>query len=97
MPQTYKDLDINYVIRLTKACDGVGHGVIVISNLPPGKYKIYYLKPCEPQRILKSANVKLRKVGHGQELNIWYVSKQSSQLGNCQSLDDSIPISITSD
>ena len=48
MPQTYKDLDINYVIRLTKACDGVGHGVIVISNLPPGKYKIYYLKPCEP-------------------------------------------------
>ena len=78
MPASYKDLDIKFVIKLTKnSGDGVGYGKIVISNLPPGRYKIYYLKPCEPQRILKSANVKLRKVGHGQEFNIWYVSKSS--------------------
>ena len=76
MPTAYKDLDINYVIRLTKSED-MGSGLIVISTLPPGRYKIYYLKPHEPQRILKSANVKLRKVGKGQEFNIWYVSKDS--------------------
>ncbi len=77
MPLSYKDLDINYVVKLTKNGEGQGHGLIVISTLPPGRYKIYYLKPHEPQRILKSANVKLRKVGHGQEFNIWYVSKSS--------------------
>ena len=87
---------MNFVIKLTKNSVGVGQGMIVISNLPPGRYKIYYLKPCEPQRILKSANVKLKKVGHGQEFNIWYVSK-SNQLSRCQSQEDSIPISITSD
>lgn len=65
IPTTYKDLDINYVIKLTKNTEGFGQGIIVISTLPPGRYKIYYLKPYEPQRILKSANVKLRKVGHG--------------------------------
>jgi hypothetical protein len=96
MPSTYKDLDVNYVIKLTKNSEGLGHGVVVISTLPPGRYKIYYLKPCEPQRILKSANVKLRKVGHGQEFNIWYVSKTSA-LSRRESQDESIPISITSE
>jgi hypothetical protein len=47
MPSSYKDLDVNRVIKL-KQVDGIGQGLIIVSTLPPGRYKIYYLKPQEP-------------------------------------------------
>ena len=47
MPNSYKDLDVNRVIKL-KQVDGIGQGLIIVSTLPPGRYKIYYLKPQEP-------------------------------------------------
>ena len=64
IPTTYKALCLDYIIRLS-VVNGVGKGVIMISALPPGRYKIYYLRPEQPQIILKSASIKLENVGKG--------------------------------
>ena len=61
-----------------KVVNGQGHGVIVVSALPPGMYMMYYLRPESPTRLLKSASVKLQRVGNGKEFNIWYQPQDDS-------------------
>ncbi len=39
---------------------------------------IYYLRPEQPTRLLKSATVKLEPVGQGKDLNIYYVTVEES-------------------
>ena len=66
--------------------DSVGQGTITVSSLSEGRYKLYFLTPETPQTKIKSANARLKKVGEGKELNIWF-----------QSQDESLKMSICSD
>lgn len=62
--------------------DQIGHGTIIVSALPVGRYIIYYLRPESPQRLLKSANVRLESVGNGKELNIWYFERGEDSINS---------------
>lgn len=60
----------------------MGHGLIIVSALPSGRYMIYYLRPESPQRLLKTANVKLERVGNGKEFNIWYLAHDEDSINS---------------
>lgn len=48
-------------------------GEIMVSKIPQGRYKIYYLRPRDRVRQIKSAQSRLQRVGRGQEFNIFYL------------------------
>ena len=85
LPRTYKELCIDYIVRLN-VIDSVGQGTITVSSLSEGRYKLYFLTPETPQTKIKSANARLKKIGEGKELNIWF-----------QSHDESLKMSICSE
>jgi len=55
--------------------NNVATGEINIHVIPQGRYKIYYLRPVEKARVIKSAQMRLEKVGKGYEFNIWFLEK----------------------
>lgn len=76
LPRTYHDLQKRFVVRLkvpSKQVPNAAVGEIVVSKIPQGRYKIYYLRPRDRVRQIKSSQSRLQRVGRGQEFNIFYL------------------------
>jgi len=58
LPRTYHDLQKKFVVRLkvvSKQVPNAAVGEIIVSKIPQGRYKIYYLRPRDRVRQIKSA------------------------------------------
>jgi hypothetical protein len=95
LPKTYGDLIAKYTIAVKRdkknGLQNVAIGQFPLSKVPDGKYRIYYFRPKNRNRMLgnkansSSAQDKIQRVGRGQEFYIF--DKNSSQSPSKQHSD----------
>ena len=104
-PKTYGDLLARYTVAVKRdtknGFQNVAIGQFPLSKVPDGKYRIYYFRPKNRNRILglkstsSSAQDKIQRVGKGQEFYIF--DRNSSQSPSKQhSLAESQSCSVRS-
>ena len=59
IPQSYKELKSNLIIKLRCIASNLAEGEILFHQIPQGRYKIYYLRPVERARVIRSACMRL--------------------------------------
>ena len=86
VPRNYNDLAPELIVHVTadEYRLNVGRGTIVLSENLQGRFKIYYLKPKNRERQIKSAANRLTRVGKGHEFNVWHLKSHSDKASNSQ-------------
>jgi len=72
MPRVYFDLLRDHIVEIKRDEDehNVGYGEVVVSRLPQGRFKIFYLRPVfDRNGEARNAQTRLQRVGRGYEFH----------------------------
>ena len=102
LPKTYGDLIAKFTVSVKRDMErnlsNVAIGQFPLSKVPDGKYRIYYFRPKNRNRLIgqnasSTAQDKIQRVGKGQEFYI-FDKNTSSQSPSKQSIAESYQYSM---